>query len=717
MPRGIKKIVPEPIDLTDVPYWSANSNSKFIPVRTRKKWKELVPELVGVVCEAARRKALRENPGADMYDKPLSAQYIKDRIKWDEPLRGYIVRTNDKRKAMQGFIIYTDFNVWQWSFRWDSTSPQSGIRAYDSTTQRCDDGTLTAKLAAAEQRRKTPRKTMISKEPVRVNGRWHTSPYCGVIEGFTWPSISEVSLLGGLGCGEALCRKAIEDITKNMRRRFIVLQATKLAVPFYERIGFTRVGAVFRVGDRAVMPEIPYRHFTFSTRWDRCSFSYMMAIDLEEASPVTTPIAARSRSRDRVPKKRSFDSMRKRKNDAQYSTSAQNGSTRSETEPKRARLGKAETNETSKRRLSSDTERARVKVEASAAPSRSSSSSSSVSPSLSKQRTTAPPTTTTTTTTTRLRHCHRKGIKCPACAARSEMLRKRREAIAAGCIPLESTPIVTKTRPRRAATIQSRPRRSMSQRRKRTSDVDRRRSQSSSHKRSPRTKKTSVRVVLTDAVQEREAERARSLILKATRVQRGRHCPFAIKELIMLATRIVQTLRGERYESMTSALTLALDVFCNRNKGRRYVGGDATARTRAMLLRILGPDVIRSEEKRRARARGRRNRLRSTLVRVSANESWIGRQSLLTAPALVSSVFFKKIVIPKRRHRVRFMLNGELVLKASMYGKQAVVETKMSEALCDGTVPRATINRRHIPAKTPQSAPPTEADLSDEPIF
>ena len=131
----------------DVPYCSEGSNSVVERITSREQFKKLVPEIVCLCCEAARRKELRKNPGATMFDKPLSEAYIKERIKWDENLRGFTVRTNDSRRMLQGFIMYSKFSTWQWSFRWDSTSPQSGIRACDRKLHKIDDGSLTFRLA------------------------------------------------------------------------------------------------------------------------------------------------------------------------------------------------------------------------------------------------------------------------------------------------------------------------------------------------------------------------------------------------------------------------------------------------------------------------------------------------------------------------------------------------------------------------------------------
>jgi hypothetical protein len=46
------------------------------------------------------------------------------------------------------------------------------------------------------------------------------------------------------------------------RYQVVVLQSTKLAVPFYEKMGFIRIGAVSRYHDRSILPEVPHRHWT-----------------------------------------------------------------------------------------------------------------------------------------------------------------------------------------------------------------------------------------------------------------------------------------------------------------------------------------------------------------------------------------------------------------------------------------------------------------------
>ena len=63
-------------------------------------------------------------------------------------------------------------------------------------------------------------------------------------EGVVWPQIAEVSLLGGLGTGRTLMDTVIAEVADRGDADFVVLQATDQAVPFYERLGFSKVGAV-----------------------------------------------------------------------------------------------------------------------------------------------------------------------------------------------------------------------------------------------------------------------------------------------------------------------------------------------------------------------------------------------------------------------------------------------------------------------------------------
>ena len=62
-------------------------------------------------------------------------------------------------------------------------------------------------------------------------------------EGVVFPTVAEISLLGGLGGGAAvLSIAALDELPREYE--YVVLQATEMGIPFYEALGFTRVGVV-----------------------------------------------------------------------------------------------------------------------------------------------------------------------------------------------------------------------------------------------------------------------------------------------------------------------------------------------------------------------------------------------------------------------------------------------------------------------------------------
>ena len=69
-------------------------------------------------------------------------------------------------------------------------------------------------------------------------------------------SVAEVSLLGALGCGRQLLQLLIEELETGDKYDYLVLQATDNAIGFYEKMGFTRVGAVSRPDEEAVAAQM-----------------------------------------------------------------------------------------------------------------------------------------------------------------------------------------------------------------------------------------------------------------------------------------------------------------------------------------------------------------------------------------------------------------------------------------------------------------------------
>lgn len=63
-------------------------------------------------------------------NKPLSLEYLADRLDTDDPLWGYTIRTRpevDPIRQMQGFITLTTFTTWVRWFRWDSSAEISAL--------------------------------------------------------------------------------------------------------------------------------------------------------------------------------------------------------------------------------------------------------------------------------------------------------------------------------------------------------------------------------------------------------------------------------------------------------------------------------------------------------------------------------------------------------------------------------------------------------------
>jgi len=737
----------------DVPYWTKNSNSVVKRITSREQFKKLVPEIVCLCSEAARRKELRKNPAATMFDKPLSEAYIKERIKWDENLRGFTIRTNDskggkKGKGMlQGFIMYSKFSTWQWSFRWDSTSPQCGIRACDRKLHNCDDGSLTFRLANEIRGRMEARVTMKHEDgPSRRQRKRKknktTSPYCGKLEGVSWPRLTELSLLGALGCGEELCRRAVRDIVTNATQRCVVLQATKLAVPFYERMGFVRVGAVVRIGDRAVMPEVPYRHWVYSKRWDNGDMSYMMALDLTKtARVVETPIV--------VPRIEMEELETKRQNELEELREMKRKRIKEEEEERLKREIKEQQEKKMKamleiRRLEEEEEKERkrkfmeefkrvvvgggdddgvVVVEKSSPVvlvEKKELSAVSVEGSATPQPVDEDSTPTPSSTPTpplptkpRLKHCHRKGIRCPACDARSKLSKTMRTSTNTRGLDLRN--VMNSNRRRRTPRIlamsmnhinnnnyynteqqhgERSPRLSahimkMSTSFKEIREITRKNlpdmkevlrlieeeakiviPELTSSSTSPRKRKKNMKkiVILPEKVEDVEVERALEIVLTATRIRRGRHGAFAIKELINLAIFIVSSLHSKRYEAFERNLRVAMDMFCNKDAITRSPG-DNTTRTRCVLFSLLDSDVANRERDKKMANRGKR-KPQMHCVRLSANDTWLGTLASKVTRAPIPASVFDLVKLPDRNHRVKFKHQGRTVLRAWMVGDE-----------------------------------------------
>ncbi|KAL1519508.1 hypothetical protein AB1Y20_023024 [Prymnesium parvum] len=210
---------------------------------SRETWMQMLGEMVQVTNEAVRRRAGCKRDES----KPLSLEYMADRMDIDDPLFGYLAVTREEG-WLQGYVTVTSFTTWCRTLRWDSLNPCLNLHDHDEydeggqgagqntfSTPRCrqckvdDDGSLSMELQAE----------LHAGDPDN--------------EGIVWPRIAELALLGALGCGRWLVELIIDGLeTEQSPYRFIVTHATEGSIAFYERLGFVRVGAIAEI---ASLPE------------------------------------------------------------------------------------------------------------------------------------------------------------------------------------------------------------------------------------------------------------------------------------------------------------------------------------------------------------------------------------------------------------------------------------------------------------------------------
>jgi hypothetical protein len=200
-------------------------------IKDRDHFKETMAEMVLLCNEAIRRTSANR-----CSSKPLSLEYIADRLDVDDPCFGYLVRSQEG--MLQGFITVTTFTNWQKAFRWDSLHELAFY--YDDSDSEDEE----------DVRHRPKKERQVDRDGNLARELQHTvrigDPYN---EGIVWPRIAEISLLGALGCGRALVQLVIEQLefqksSAKANYEYIALQATDNSVPFYESLGFVRVGAV-----------------------------------------------------------------------------------------------------------------------------------------------------------------------------------------------------------------------------------------------------------------------------------------------------------------------------------------------------------------------------------------------------------------------------------------------------------------------------------------
>ena len=214
-----------------IPNASKDMEGTVLLKPARETWMQLLGEMVQMVNEAVRRRASSVRDAS----KPLSLEYMADRLDIDDPLMGYMAVT--KREGwMQGFITATTWTTWHKSFRWDSLNPALDLTHHHGH----DDDDPKSKAKAAE--RPPP--------AIDEDGSLATELQAELRagdpeEGVVWPRVAELSLLGALGCGRWLVELILAELeAEDSQYKYIVTQATDGSIPFYERMGFVRVGAV-----------------------------------------------------------------------------------------------------------------------------------------------------------------------------------------------------------------------------------------------------------------------------------------------------------------------------------------------------------------------------------------------------------------------------------------------------------------------------------------
>uniref|UniRef100_A0A7S4JNY1 Uncharacterized protein n=1 Tax=Odontella aurita TaxID=265563 RepID=A0A7S4JNY1_9STRA len=253
----------------DVPQCARDLGGSVLQeVTDRDPFNEHMAEMVLLCNEAMRRhakklsqKRSRKGNLVKKTSKPLSLEYIADRIDVDDPIFGFFVRTANLDEAkqnadgqtvpassfavgnvpptivrggmLQGFITVTTFTNWQKTFRFDSM--------HDSAFAFDDPNLAEDMLNGTRKYDRHGKLAEVMQATVHCGDPWN--------EGIVWPRIAEISLLGALGCGKALLELVIERLESSPAKKmhnydFVVLQATDNSIPFYESMGFVRVGCI-----------------------------------------------------------------------------------------------------------------------------------------------------------------------------------------------------------------------------------------------------------------------------------------------------------------------------------------------------------------------------------------------------------------------------------------------------------------------------------------
>ena len=299
--REYRRLIAEQDGFEDVPGCGRSDaqfhkSSVMTSVEGRGAWLRLLPEMMAICNEAARRAQVKRDPEAQCFDEPLSADYCYERVALaPDPLKGFVVREKRAPKRLQGFVLFHEFCGLAKSLVFDSRDPAALFGSYglDGSVQRVFhrgndirtplDLVKATDLVAEESALKEIDRQKdrdgalaeaLTKSPRESRAAPRKDMFGGIV--IVWPKLVEVSLCGALGCGGRLVRAAL-DAAKKDGKEAVVLQAERRAIGFYEKLGLKRVGCVARFRDRADAPRLAYRHWCTRTVDEP---SYMMALSL-----------------------------------------------------------------------------------------------------------------------------------------------------------------------------------------------------------------------------------------------------------------------------------------------------------------------------------------------------------------------------------------------------------------------------------------------------
>eukprot|EP00954_Amorphochlora_amoebiformis_P027360 1385065-Amorphochlora_amoeboformis.AAC.2 len=187
--------------------------------------------------------------------KPLSLEYIADRVDLDDPIWGYMIRTQKEANTlMQIAPLVSVEHVRPGSRRDRLQRPGYLIPSFTSISFHME--IIQGKGLDEQQREHIE---WMKSRKIDHSGALAREMKAEIFDGdpkdqgVIWPHIAELSLLGALGCGAALVRavrlqwskqhevylatiQAIEELenTKDSPYKYVVLQATEHSVCFYE---------------------------------------------------------------------------------------------------------------------------------------------------------------------------------------------------------------------------------------------------------------------------------------------------------------------------------------------------------------------------------------------------------------------------------------------------------------------------------------------------